>query len=150
MKNWLRARPAQPANLAQLQAQLDVFANYYNTERPHRSLARRTPLAAYLARPKAAPALIDTEQPGPDTRVRHDRIDDTGAVTLRHHGRLHHIGIGRAHARTPVLMLVQDRDIRVVHATTGALLRELVLDPTRDYQPRSVRTGPNKQKPRTQ
>jgi hypothetical protein len=57
-------------------------------------------------------------------------------VTLRHHGRLHHIGIGRTHARTHILLLVQDRDIRVVDAATGELLRELVLDPTRDYQPR--------------
>ena len=31
-------------------------------------------------------------------RVRTDRIDNTGLVTLRHNGRLHHIGIGRAHA----------------------------------------------------
>ena len=57
-------------------------------------------------------------------------------VTLRFHGRLHHIGIGRAHARTHVLLLVHDRHIRVVNATTGDLIRELTLDPSRDYQPR--------------
>ena len=62
-------------------------------------------------------------------------------VTLRFHGRLHHIGIGRTHARTHVLLLVQDRDIRVVNATTGELIRELILDPSRDYQP-SAPKGP--------
>ena len=68
-------------------------------------------------------------------RVRHDRIDDSGVITLRVAGRLHHIGIGRTHARTHVLLPIHDLDIRVVNAITGELLRELVLDPSRDYQP---------------
>ena len=50
-------------------------------------------------------------------------------------GRLHHIGIGRTHARTRVLVLVDDLDIRIINATTGEILRALTLDPTRDYQP---------------
>ena len=58
-------------------------------------------------------------------RIRHDRIDESGVITLRHAGRLHHIGIGRTHARTHVIMLVQDLHIRVVHAATGQLLREV-------------------------
>ena len=74
--------------------------------------------------------------------MRRDRVDATGVVTLRHAGRLHHIGIGRTHARTHVLLLVQDLDIRVVNAATGELLRELVLDPTRDYQPTGRPQGP--------
>jgi hypothetical protein len=32
-------------------------------------------------------------------------------------------------------LLIQDLHIRVIHAPTGQLLRDLVLDPTRDYQP---------------
>ena len=36
-----------------------------------------------------------------------------------------------------MIMLVQDLNIRVVHAATGELLRELTLDPTRDYQPQT-------------
>ena len=73
-------------------------------------------------------------------RIRHDRIDDTGVVTLRHAGRLHHIGIGRTHARTHVLILIHDLHIRVVDAATGELLRELTIDPTRDYQPRTPKS----------
>src|SRR4051812_43774802 len=42
-------------------------------------------------------------------------------------------------------MLIADLDIRVVDAATGELLRELVLDPTRDYQPRGLRPGPQPQ-----
>jgi len=68
-------------------------------------------------------------------RVRRDRIDTSGVVTLRYNGRLDHIGVGRAHARTHVLLLVDDRDIRIINSATGELLRTLTLDPTRDYQP---------------
>ena len=31
------------------------------------------------------------------TKVRRDRIDKTGCVTLRYRSKLHHIGVGRAH-----------------------------------------------------
>ena len=83
-------------------------------------------------------------------RVRHDRIDDSGCVTLRVHGKLHHIGIGRIHARTRVLLLVHDLDIRIIDAATGELLRELVLDTTKDYQPTRAPKGPTRRRtPRT-
>ena len=58
-----------------------------------------------------------------------------GTVTLRVAGALRHIGIGRTHAGTHVILLIQDLQVRVVNATTGELLRELTIDPTRDYQP---------------
>jgi transposase InsO family protein len=135
LKKWLRAQPVQPATIAELQALLDRFVDEYNQRRPHRSLPHRaTPATAYAARPKAAPGTDRTA----DThdRVRTDKIDKTGCVTLRTGGRLHHIGIGRTHAGTHVLLLVQDLYVRVVHAATGEPLRDLVLDPTRDYQPR--------------
>lgn len=70
-------------------------------------------------------------------RVRHDIIDSNGKLTLRVNGKLHHIGIGRTHARTPVIMLIQDLKIRIIAATTGEILRELILDPTKDYQPQN-------------
>jgi transposase InsO family protein len=90
-----------------------------------------TPATAYGARPKAGPgADLDTHH-----RVRTDKIDQTGCVTLRLAGRLHHIGIGRTHYGTHVLLLVQDLHVRVIDAATGELLRELTIDPTRDYQP---------------
>jgi transposase InsO family protein len=143
LKKWLRAQPEQPHTVTELQALLDRFAEYYNQHRPHRSLARRTPATAYAARPKATPT---STAPAADPRIRRDRIDTGGIVTLRHHGRLHHIGVGRAHTGTDVLLLVIDRDIRIINADTGELLRELVLDPTRDYQPRTrpgQAKGPN-------
>jgi transposase InsO family protein len=121
-----------PATLTDLHNQLGAFTELYNTTRPHRSLDRATPAVAYQRLPKAHPGPPDRPA---RQRIRRDRIDTTGVVTLRYNGRLHHIGIGRTHARTPVLLLIDDRDIRVINATTGELLRHLTLDPTRDYQP---------------
>ncbi|MCB2178008.1 MAG: IS481 family transposase [Actinomycetales bacterium] len=142
MKKWLAARPDRPATTSDLQAQLDTFVDLYNHHRPHRSLPHRaTPATTYTTRPKAMPA--PSRDPATHDRIRHDRIDDSGVITLRHAGRLHHIGIGRTHARTHVIMLIQDLHIRVIHAATGELLRDLTLDPTRDYQPQRRRNGPN-------
>ena len=143
MKNWLRAQPDQPATLEQLQTLLDRFRTEYNTLRPHRSLDHRaTPAAAYTARPKAAPGADRSHET--HDRVRTDKIDRVGTVTLRHNGRLHHIGVGRTHAGTYVRLLVQDLDITIINATTGEILRELTLDPTRDYQRTGRPPGPHK------
>jgi hypothetical protein len=68
-------------------------------------------------------------------RVRRDKIDKAGAVTLRVNGRLHHIGIGRTHARTHVILRPHDLHVRIVDAATGDLLRDLTIDPRRDHQP---------------
>jgi transposase InsO family protein len=144
LKKWLAAQAPQPATLNQLQALLDTFTSYYNTRRPHKSLpGRATPAAAYAARPTAGPGdrSADTHD-----RVRTDKIGSTGTVTLRHGGKLYHIGIGRAHAGTETLLLVQDLHVRIVAAATGELLRELTLDPARNYQP----TGkPRRPRPKT-
>ena len=133
LKKWLTART--PANdLNELQALLDEFTDTYNNHRPHRSLGRATPAAAYHRLPKTSP---DDNNTNIHFRVRQDRIDKTGTVTLRHNSRLHHIGIGRAHKHTPVTLLVADLDIRVIATQTGELLRHLTLNPTRDYQPQN-------------
>ena len=76
----------------QLQGHLDRFAAYYNTVRPHRALHRCTPAEAFAARERAYPTGPRIDAAG--YRIRHDKIDRDGRVTLRHQGRLHHIGIG--------------------------------------------------------
>lgn len=135
MKKWLRAQPEQPATITELQVLLDRFRDEYNTTRPHRSLPHRaTPAALYDAMPKAVPG------PSRDTdthdRIRHDAIDKSGTVTLRVASQLRHIGIGRAHKGTHVILLIQDLEVRIINAITGELLRELTIDTTKDYQPR--------------
>jgi hypothetical protein len=114
-----------------LQRELDRFRTYYNDERPHRALGRRTPVEAFAARPRATPSGLKLLG---HTRIRRDRIDGSGAVTLRHDSRLHHIKIGRRFAGTRVVMLVAGLDVRIV-SEDGELLRELELDPSKGYQP---------------
>jgi len=146
LKKWLTAQHPQPATLAQLQALLDTFTACYNHQRPHKSLpGRATPATAYAARPKAAPGDRGTDT---HNRVRTDIIGETGTVTLRHAGKLYHIGIGRTHARTHILLLVQDLHVRIVDAATGELLRDLTLDPARNYQPTGKPHRPPSRTPR--
>jgi transposase InsO family protein/transposase-like protein len=140
MKKWLRAQPHQPTTIAELQALIDVFVETYNQQRPHRSLPHRaTPATAYSARPKAAPGDRSSDT---HDRVRTDRVDAGGKVTLRHGGRLYSIGIGRTHARTRVRILVHDLDIRIIDAATGELLRQLTLNPAKRYQGTGRPPGP--------
>jgi hypothetical protein len=144
LKRWLTHQP--PAHtIAELQTHLDAFVDEYNHRRPHRSLPHRaTPATAYQARLKAVPPTrVDTHD-----RVRTDRVDQAGSITLRVGGRPHHIGVGRIHHRTRVLILVQDLNIKIINAATGEFLREFVLNPTGDYQPTGAPKGPTRKKPR--
>ncbi|QNI06935.1 IS481 family transposase [Mycobacterium kubicae] len=135
-KRWLTAHPA--TTLTQLQQRLDEFTEYYNTVRPHRAIDRTTPIQAFNARPKATPTgyLIPAH-----CRVRTDIIDAAGVITVRYNSRLHHIGLGKRRTGTKVTVLIDDLNIRVLDRNTGQLIRKLILDPTRDYQPRGVKCG---------
>ena len=124
-----KQRPAD--SVAELQVTLDRFVAYYNESRPHRGIGRRTPAEVFAAKVKAHPL---TSVPDTHFRVRHDKVDKVGHVTLRYESRLLHIGVGRAHKGERVLLLIADRDVRVV-SEDGELIRHLTIDPTRDYQP---------------
>ena len=115
----------------QLQRSIDHFVTYYNDVRPHRGIGRKTPRSVYEAREKAAPTASVIDVGG--RRLRLDKVNSGGTVTLRHEGRLHHIGIGRPYAGWRVAMLIEGLDIEVV-SLDGSPLRRLVLDPTKDYQ----------------
>jgi len=129
LKRFLAARP-RPENLAALTTLLTEFQQWYNTGRPHRALGRRTPHEAYTALPKAAP----TKDRTPEWRSRTDKVDRNGKLSLRYAGALRHLGVGRAHAGTPVLMLIHDRDVTVSDLNTGEIIAEYTIDPARDYQ----------------
>lgn len=134
LKKWLRAQPDQPATLTHLQTLLDRFTDIYNQQRGHRSLPHHAvPAALYTTMPKATPDTSTT--PRSHERVRTDIVDPGGTITLRVAGRLHHIGIGRTHKGTRVKILTQDLHATIINATTGEILRELTINPNRDYQP---------------
>jgi len=130
LKRFLARQPA-PASLADLQRQLDAFRDYYNHRRPHRALDRQTPAVVFNSRLKARP----TEGSEPiDHRVRRDKVDRFGKLTLRYLGRLRHIPVGVTHKNRKVRLFVAGADVRIV-TEEGELLRALTLDPTRSYQP---------------
>lgn len=131
LKKWLAKQPAA-TTIAELQAQLDDFRRYYNTTRPHRSLDRRTPAQAFIARTKATPRRHGITVPA-QHRVRRDRIDADGKVTLRYRSKLRHLGIGRRYAGTRVMLLVADQDVRVIN-NDGELIATFTIDPTKQYQ----------------
>ncbi len=131
VKRFIAAQDAATSK-KQLQHQLDRFVTYYNEIRPHRGIGRRTPAEVFAAREKATPSGPRIEAAG--YRVRHDKVDKTGSVTLRYRSRLHHIGVGRAYCGWRVILLVSGRDVRIL-GLDGSPLRHLILDPTVDYQP---------------
>ena len=133
-KRWLRKQQAA-RDLREFQAKLDWFREYYNTSRPHRALGRRTPMMAFEGRPRATPSVPGFVVPA-HYRVRKDRVDSCGKITLRYRSRLHHIGLGRRYTGLRVLILVADLDVRIL-TEDGELLRELTLDPDRGYQPQA-------------
>lgn len=104
--------------------------------------AANTPAQAYTARAIATPNGRDGHW-----RIRHDIVDKTGRITIRHASRLHHIGIGYEHIGTTVRVLVHDLQITVIDADTGEIIRDLILDTTRDYQPTGKPPGPPKGSP---
>ena len=130
LQRWLRARPPAPT-LPELQRQLDAFREHYNERRPHRALQRRTPGDAYQATPKAAPP-SNGHTPS-HYRLRYDRLDPKGKMTIRRAGRMHHLGIGTAHARKRVLAFADDHHITVADLATGEVLSRHLIQPDKTY-----------------
>jgi len=129
LKRFL-SRQAGAENIAHLQLQLDAFRLYYNQQRPHSSAQGQTPFQAFHARIKAGPSQAPSAL---QYRVRRDKLDGGGKVTIRHLGRLRHLYVSYKHKRQPVTLLVAGASVKVV-AEDGSILRELTLDADRGYQ----------------
>jgi transposase InsO family protein len=130
LKKFLAKQPP-PTSIAHLQAQLDALRAYYTQRRPHRALGLRTPLVAFNARLRARPAQLAVPT---QFRVRQDRIDSSGRVTLRYLSVLRHIYVGRGHRGERIRLLISGQDLRVIRED-GQLLGEATLDAKRNYQP---------------
>jgi hypothetical protein len=93
---------------------------------------------AYRATPKAAPG---SQADASHYRIRNDRVDKLGLLTLRHAGRLHHLGVGRKHKRERVIILVDQTTATVINQETGEIL-------SRHHQPEQRLLAQPRQKPR--
>jgi transposase InsO family protein len=129
LQRWLNARPSATSS-PQLQRQLDEFRDHYNERRSHRALNRRTPGKAYRATPKAGPAGSRAQQ---HFRLRYDRLDAKGKMSLRRAGRMHHLATGAQHARKRVLAFSDDTHVTVIDLTTGEILSVHLIQPDKSY-----------------
>ena len=84
--------------------------------------------------PSAPKPSVPTTDRSDDTHdhVRNDRIDESGTVSLRVHGRLRPTGVGRTHRGTHTKLLTHDLEVKVIDAATGEILRECTIDVAKD------------------
>lgn len=129
-KKWLAAHdPA--ATIPELQQLLDEFVDYYNTQRPHRSLGRRTPHDVWNTTPRSGPA----SQPlGRPTVVHHNLVYD-GVVWA---GR-YRVALGAEHNGHQATIITTGTRCHVF--INGRLARELTINPDRANQPLHPRPG---------
>jgi transposase InsO family protein len=130
LKKWLVAHDAADT-INDLQHVIDAFVDYYNTQRPHRSLERRTPHDVWNTTPHSGPA---TQPLGLPTVVHHTLVYD-GVVWA---GR-YRITLGVEHNdHDATTVITGDRCHVFIH---GRLARELIINPDRANQPLHRRPG---------
>lgn len=137
LKRWLRAQ-GPCGTIENLQDALDGFADYYNHQRPHRAIGRRTPFEAWNATPRMASPGTPLAARTRRTRVtiRPDGAADVVGLSGRHQYR---IALGVEYAGLPADVIFEERHAAVY--VNGTLIRYLEPDPTRRYQPSGRKRG---------
>ena len=124
-KKWLRAQ-TRADSLSQLNNQLKAFTDYYNHQRPNRSLNGATPGSIHQQGAKAGPA----DQPiTVSKRVTTAHVSTDGSVWSRPW----RIAVGRKHAGLEVTCIINGDHAHIF--TEDTILRTLTLDPTKTNQP---------------
>lgn len=122
---WLRRQPAA-SDATELQRQLDTYRQGYN-HRPNQVLDGLSPKQRYDLGPAAGPLLPGTLQP-PLHLTRH-LVSTTGSIAVD--STL--IGVGRRHSHAPAVAFRRGDLVSVF--INDQLIRTLVIDRTRHYQP---------------
>ena len=117
-------------SLAQMQEQLDSFRALYNTARPHRALAMKTPAQSYEATIKATPQQALNKE---NYRVRYDSVDQFGKISMRLALKMHHLGVGIHHRFKKTIIVMDYYTATVVEIKTGEILSQHTIDPSRSY-----------------
>lgn len=142
LKHWLGVRP-KAKDIRQLQKMLDAFRTWYNTQRPHRAIGKRTPEEVYNDLPKAKPEEFVTDH----NRVRNDRVDHAGRITLRWAGQMRYLGIGRRWKGTKTLTIIDNSHAITSEVGTGLVIAEHDLRQDRRYQPNLLTVYPPGEQP---
>ena len=128
LKRWLRRQPLA-ATVAELQAQLDRFAEIYNYQRPHQAIGRVTPITRWQAGVAAQPAAEALEHPTYPLRSARPTatVKASGAVNV---GQIKiHLGV-IWQGQPAVVALDQHRATVFIN---GQLIRHVELEPGRHY-----------------
>jgi transposase InsO family protein len=142
LKKWLRGQRLS-TDLAELQAQLDTFADIYNHHRPHQGIGRVTPIQRWTATATARPAGTPLAHPEWPTRLHDATVNRAGVVAI-HRFNIH---VGAEWEGQPAHIQITGHRANVF--IDGQLVRHLELDPDRVYQP-SGRTRGGPRRPRLQ
>jgi transposase InsO family protein len=129
LKKWLIAyeqRHGPATDLAELNARLAAFAEYYNNARPHRALRAGTPAQAFAATAPARP--IDRPLPAP-LSVHTGTVNRRGTVQVGPYQV--HVGCRWHGTATHAIKDGQ----RIAIFTGNRLIRVLDANPNRRYQP---------------
>jgi transposase InsO family protein len=114
-----------PADLSELQHQLDEFTDHYNRRRRHRGIGRRIPFDVFTATPKSGPA---THALRADTVI-FRTTGHQGTVTIS--GRIR-IAIGARYNGQLATIVKTGPNCHVF--IDGRLIRHLTINPARAYQ----------------
>jgi putative transposase len=125
LKKWLRSQPP-PTTIAELQALLDIYREYYNTRRPHSALGRVTPHHAWTTAPTlGGPSSLPTQT---DAAVYHPLVSVKGVIS---------VGSYRFHVGTPLrgqtLTAIRTNNHAVVYNADGESLGHATLTPGKKY-----------------
>jgi len=131
MKKWLRRRPLA-ANIAELQAQLDEFVDYYNHQRPHRAIGNIPPAQQWAALPPAINLGVALPSPAQAATV---IVARNGVIGVGRYS----VAIGSEYRGRRARVHYDDTHVAVY--IDHRLVRVLQLDPTRRYQPSGLPRG---------
>ena len=119
LKKFLSQRSAH--SISELQANIDKFIEFYNYERPHRSLGRKQPAAVFKSAPKSGPADRAVNQPAPETTLWAPTVFD-GVVNIPGNRR---VTVGALFNGETATCVVTSNQAHIF--IKGALQRELTL-----------------------
>jgi transposase InsO family protein len=128
LKKWLRRQPL-PADLAELQRQLDEFCHIYNHQRPHQGIGGITPISRWTATNPASPDGQPLAHPQWPTRLHDGTVNNDGVVAINRFK----IHIGAEWKGRPAHVQITGHRANVF--IDGQLARHLELDLDRAYQP---------------
>lgn len=131
VKAWLAKQPNQPATLAELQATLDTFIEFYNLRRPHRALHGRRPAAVWGAQPAAVCA--NTPITETVNLRRQLKVNDRGNIVISNFAKTWSIHVGIEYTGLTLDVIINTLDCIIFH--DRQLVRTLKINPTKFHQP---------------